>query len=119
LTSSFSDGTNVVTPLVTQGYESTRSSANVFNAVIGRSYPDVTLMPAGLRTGTLTSVFTTEAESARFEALHVGTSVITFMDTDLPSVGMSYVVDGSIRRQLDPESRLYWIASVDFREVRP
>jgi hypothetical protein len=118
VTSSFSDGTTVVTPILTQGYSASRASQNVFNDVLGRNYPDVTLMPAGLRTGTLTCLFATEKDAARFEAIHSGTALLTFTDTDLPSAAMTYVVDGSVKRELDPESLTLWLGSVDFREVR-
>lgn len=117
MSSSISDGTTSVLPLVVDGYESTRQSQNVFNNVIGRSLPDVFLNPASPRTGTLTMLFATEADALACEALHTGTALLTFSDSDLPSATMTYVADGSITRRLDPESRALWLVTVDFREV--
>lgn len=106
------------TPVLVTGYDSVRASTNVFQDVLGRSNPDVSLSPAGLRSGTLTCLFASEVEAYECERMHIGTAVLTFNDSDLQTVGMDYVLGGSIRRQLDPESRLYWTVAIDYQEVR-
>lgn len=104
-------------PLQVLGYESQRASANVFHDVIGRSNPDVTLRPAGLRTGVLSYLFDSEAAAAECERMHTGTVVLTLDDPELPTIAMPYVADGAISRQLDDRTRAVWMVGVAFREV--
>lgn len=104
-------------PLLVMGYDSARSSQNVFNPILGRSNPDVTLFPATPRTGTLLYLFASEQDAAECERMHLGTDLLTLTDSDLQTVGMTYALDGNLRRQLDAESRTYWTVSVDFQEV--
>lgn len=106
-------------PLQVLGYESQRASANVFHDVIGRSNPDATLRPAGLRTGTLSYLFDSESMAAECERMHAGTAVLSLDDPELPTIAMQYVADGSITRQLDSDTRALWLVGVAFREVRP
>ena len=104
-------------PLLVDGYESTRSSNHVFNSVLGRAFPDVTLAPASPRRGRLTALFDNESDAVLCEQMHTGTAVLTFADSDIPSAAMTYVADGSITRSLDPQSRTLWIVGIDFQEV--
>jgi hypothetical protein len=104
-------------PQMVVGYDSARAGQNVFNSVLGRSNPDVTLLPAAPRTGTLTYLFTNEADAAECERMHQGTELLTLADSDLSTIGMTYVLDGNLRRQLDPETRSVWTVAVDFQEV--
>lgn len=104
-------------PLVVVGYDSARAGRNVFNPVLGRGYPDVTLQPATPRTGTLTFLFTSEADAAECERMHRGTDLLTLTDSDLSTIGMTYVLDGNLRRQLDPETLSVWTVAVDYQEV--
>ena len=116
-------GSSIITTASTQpvyvlGYETSRASRNVFHDVIGRSDPDVTLMPASLRTGTLELLYTTEAAALEAERMHAVMAVLTLADIDVPSVGMTYVVDGTLQRRLDATVGV-WTVSVPYREVRP
>lgn len=112
------DGTVTVTPRLVEGYESARASKNLFHPVIGRNSPDVTLRPADLRTGSLTFLFTVEADAIACETMHQS-GVFTLTDTDVPSVDMTYVLDGSVTRTLDPDVAHIWHVTVDFQEVAP
>lgn len=114
-----SDGTTTITPVLTLGYESSRDSRNIFHDVIGRDYPDVTLRAASLRHGTLTYLFETEADSLACEQLHRADSTFTVTDDDRDSIGMAYVVSGSITRTLDDDTRDLWTVAVDFQEIQP
>lgn len=117
MSSSITNGVVSVVPIVVVGYESTRASNNVFHQVLGAG-TDVTLRPASLRRGKIVCVFATEQEAVDCEALHTGTSVLQFADSDLPLAAMSYVPDGSITRKLDQESYL-WMVEIDYQEVLP
>jgi hypothetical protein len=117
VSSSITDGVTTTQPLLVDGYQSARQSRHVFNNVLGRGDPDVALMPASPRNGTLVFIYGTEAEALTCETLHSGIRVLTFADSDLPTAGMTYVVDGQISRRLDPNTLVLWSVSVDFREV--
>lgn len=104
-------------PALVVGYDSARAGRNVFNPVLGRGYPDVTLQPATPRTGTLTFLFTSEADAAECERMHRGIDLLTLTDSDLSTIGMTYVLDGNLRRQLDPETLSVWTVAVDYQEV--
>jgi hypothetical protein len=110
-------GVETSRPLLVTRYESRRQSNHIFQQVIGGGQ-DVTMRPASLRTGTLVCLFRSEAEAQNCEAMHSGTSVLTFADSDLPTVGMKYVPSGSITRALDDVSRVLWTVSIDFQEVQ-
>ncbi|WP_182501103.1 hypothetical protein [Frigoribacterium faeni] len=103
-------------PIQVVGYESNRESKNVFHDVLGGGQ-DAALSPAGLRTGTLTYKFLTEADAYECELMHSGTGVLKFRDDHLTTIGMAYVPDGSITRELNVEGRVFWLVSVAFREV--
>lgn len=100
------------------GYEARRESRTRVHDVIGRWDPDVTLRPAGPRTGTL-SIWCADLDAAAaLDALHKAADVLELADTDRPDIDMSYVVDGSIA--VAPEiGTERWIVSVDYREVLP
>lgn len=116
MSASVTDGMTSVLPLLILGYQSVRTARNVFNEVIGRSQPDVALNPASPRTGSLVMLFATEADALACEQLHSGTALLSFADSDVPTAAMTYVPSGNITRQLH-ENQVYWIVTVDFREV--
>jgi hypothetical protein len=112
------DGTTArTTPLLTAGYQSSRQSRTVVHEVLGRSYPDVTVFPMSLRSGTLTLVYDNEADAAEAERMHAAGQVMTYADSDLPSASMTYIVSGTLTRELDPQTRTVWLVAVAYQEV--
>lgn len=110
-------GVETSKPLLVTSYESSRQSQNVFNPIVGGGM-DVVLYPASLRTGTLVCLFDNEADAKFCEDIHSRTTVLTFSDSDHPTIGMTYVPSGSIARALDSASRLLWTVSIGFQEVQ-
>ncbi|NYF29232.1 MULTISPECIES: hypothetical protein [unclassified Microbacterium] len=108
-----------IVPTVVDGYEASSEARSIVHTVMGRTDPDITLRPAGMRTGTLSLVFATRAAAwAAFAILRVP-QVLTLTDPDVPEVGMSFVVaGGSISMGLDDETRSVWTVSVPFHEVQ-
>jgi hypothetical protein len=107
----------VITPVQTLGYSSTQQTGNIVHAVVGRNDPDISFAAAGLRTGTLSFLFLTLADALACRSLHASVGITVLADTDLPGIGMRYVASGAIDVELDDESRLLWIVSVEFQEV--
>jgi hypothetical protein len=114
-----SDGTTTLTPLLVLTPESNAPSRNILHDVIARDYPDVTLYPAGLRTGQHVFLCADEASSVAIENIHKRTAVITYTPDGISSMGMTYVLapDGNVARTLDPQTLRRWIVTVDFQEV--
>lgn len=115
--STISDGVDTVTPILIDGYEATRESRNVVHVIIGTPEPAVTLRPAGPRRGTLTALFATRADALAAEAILAADDVLTFADPDVPSLSMTFVVDGDVTVGLDDETRALWTVAFSFLEV--
>lgn len=112
-------GNPTSTPTLVVGYESSRDSRNVFKPVYTNATPaeDVALRAAGPRTGRITYLYRSEGLSRDAETMHRGPYTFTLVDPDVPSVNMTYAVDGQITRRLDPDTRTIWLLEVGFREV--
>jgi len=112
-------GESSVSPTLVLGYRSTRPARNLVHSIIDRADPDVTLKPAGLRTGTMQLFHLTLATALACEALHALEGVCTLEDTDLPELDMSYIAAGDITLELDPDTRKRWVVSLEYQEVTP
>lgn len=110
-------GESSVAPYMVLGYKSSRAAGNLIHTIIGRADPDVTIKPAGLRTGTLQLFCLDLATALEVEAIHAGEGSLDLVDTDLPTLAMTYVVDGDIELELDPDTRRRWVVTVGFQEV--
>lgn len=140
MTEYITDGSETINPTLVLGYESERQARNVVHPILGSQESDVTLRPAGRRTGTLRLFFASGTasgyawvdgyyvpvsdgvdaaeDSKAAEDLHATGEVFTLV-SDLGTVAMSYVVPrgGRIRRSLDEQTRRHWVVEVDFQEV--
>lgn len=120
MASTITHSTGVITPRAVNGWQSSREARTIMHPVLGRPHDDVTLRPAGLRSGELTLVFPLEADARAAENVFAVAQVLTFADTDRTTLGMSFVVaDGEISVDLDDVTRNVWIVTVPFREVLP
>jgi hypothetical protein len=117
MTTTLTKSTTVITPLQVLGYSSTRVSKNILHNILGRSDVDVTFNAAGLRSGTLSLLFSNYVAAQACEAIYASTGAITLADTTNTTLGMKHVSSGNIVVTLDDESRLYWTVAVDFQEV--
>ena len=114
--------TAVITPTLITGYSSKRESHTVLHQIIDRSAPDVTLRAASLRSGSLELLFAAEdaeAASSAAEAALSEAAVFTLTSDERSTVGMPFVVQGSITRTLDDASRSAWTVAFDWAEVAP
>lgn len=112
-------GSTVITPSVVTAIDTERVSGNRVHDIIGRANPDVTLRPAGTRSGTLSIVFvgaTSEADSAEAETALAAAAIWTLSSDDRASLEMSFVTSGRIARTLDARTGT-WTLEVEFREV--
>lgn len=112
--------TGVITPEVVNGYDAAREARTIVHTILGRPDPDITLRPAGLRSGTLTLVFATGAAAASAEAALLFPQVLVLSDPDVPQVAMSFVVgpEGQAStRSLDLDTQTVWLLELPFQEV--
>lgn len=111
------DGTEQsVSPALILGYETTRESQNIVHQIIGGGIA-VALIRPNPRAGTLELFFLDEATANEALELHAREATFTLTDTDRPSVGMTYVCDGSVVLSLDDATRKRWVLSVGYQEV--
>ncbi len=115
--STITRGGTTVTPRLVLGWDTTRRSRNIVHEIIGKPSPDVSVQPSAPRTGTLELFFLTEDEAVAADALHAAPGPLVLVNDDHDARSMRYVVDGDVRLQLDPATRLRWTLSVPFREV--
>lgn len=106
------------TPTLVLGYETERTSQNVFHKLIGGGLA-VTLVPPMPRAGTLELFYPDEADAWESLALHSVADSFAIVDDDRPDVGMTYVLSdsGGVTLALDEDTRDHWIVSVDYQEV--
>lgn len=110
--------TGEITPKVINGYTAAREARTQTHIILGKPSPDVTLRKAGLRTGELVLVFATEAEARAAEVIVATPQILSLETPDTPTLAMEFVVaGGSIRTDLDPQTRKVWIVTVPFEEV--
>ncbi len=116
MTTTLSDGTSTVVPILITGWATSRPARTVVHDIIDRSSPEVTLREAGLRTGVFEVVFATAADAFEAEAMHTQATAFTFADDTAGT--FDYVVpEGTeIEVELD-ETRRAWIVRVPFQEV--
>lgn len=120
VTTIITHSTGTVIPEVVNGYEASRPVETIVHKIIGRPDPDITLRPAGLRSGTLTLVFATGAAAASAEAALLFPQVLTLSDPDVPEVGMSFIVgpEGQASTStLDLDTQKVWLLELPFQEV--
>jgi len=107
---------STLTPTVVEGYEGASEGRNIIHDILGRSNPDVTLRPAGLRKGTLTLHFISETQSRSAENLARTAGVGIFSSTERPTLAMTFVVGtGSIIRRATEYGS--WVVTFPFQEV--
>jgi hypothetical protein len=113
-------GATIINPILATGYESRRPARNIVHEIFDTTSVDVTLRPAGLRTGTLELLFADEASSKAAEDAIAAAGVMTFGDTDVTTVDMSFIVPagGDITRTLH-DSRTAWLVTFGYHEVTP
>lgn len=113
-------GGSTITPTQVLGYKADRESKTNIHPILGSSNPDATLRPALLRTGRLELGFQgATSESASKTAADLLSTAVTFnlVSSDRTSIPMTFVVKGSVSRELEGESRDAWMLSFDFQEV--
>lgn len=114
----YSGATETTSPTLVDGYSSGRQSGNVVIPILGGGVA-VVLRPALPRTGTLRLFYPAEADAADAAAMHALPGYFTLTSDERATIGMDYVVSGSVAVELDDQTRDAWVVSVDFQELSP
>ena len=111
------DGTGATTsPALVLGYETEQESQNIVHDIIGGGIA-ITLVRPRPRAGRLRLFYLTEATANAARLLHARETTFTFTDTDLPTIAMTYALNGSISPALEDAGRKRWIVEVGYQEV--
>lgn len=117
MSTTITDGTTSVTPLLVTDYEHRREARTIVHEPIGRPDPDITLRPASTRSGTLRAVLTASADVTALDALLARATVLTATSTDEPRLdGLRFVVAGDDTR-VRLEGTSSWVVEWGYREV--
>lgn len=110
--------TATTTPVVVNGYQTSRQSQNIVHDLISGGIA-VALIAPRPRSGTLRLVYETEADAFAALALHEAEDSFTLTDTDVSSVNMTYVLapGGTLSLALDEETLTVWVLEVPYQEV--
>lgn len=118
MTSVITSGAVTIAPELVLGYQSSRTTGNIFHDIIGRAEDVVTLRPAKFRTGTLRLFFLTENAAKAAEDAHAAATTFDYIDTDNTTTNMRYAVNGAVTRE-QAEGGKRWIVNVDYKQVSP
>ncbi len=103
-------------PVMVLGYETDREGRNIVHDLIGGGVA-VALIAPRPRSGELRLLYASEALALAAVSLHANETTFTLTNTDRPAIGMAYVVNGSVRLELDPQTRRMWTVTVPYQEV--
>lgn len=114
-------GATTIAPIQVEGYSAARTGGTLVHQILARQDPDVSLRPAGMRAGTLTLLFATEATAAAAVTALSAAGAFTLASTDRTSIAMRFVVPSGqqLTIALDDVTRNHWHVSVPFQEVAP
>jgi hypothetical protein len=94
------------------------SGGNIIHTILGRDEPDVTMRPAGLRTGTLVLSFPDEATQAAARIAHQQPEEFALTVMGRSYLDMTYVLSPQgIRSYRTPGGR--FVVEVGYQEVTP
>lgn len=112
-------------PLVVTNYEAIREVRHVFNPVLNASSTVAVVSPLGLRSGTMTAVFTDRTSAFALENMLRAMVRVWFRDSDVDSVAMGFLPKDSVRvYQAEEDTVLsdgttttFWYIEFGFQEV--
>ncbi|WP_457100312.1 hypothetical protein [Microbacterium sp. P5_E9] len=113
------NGAGTTSPLtVLSPYETLWTSRNIIHDLVGGDIA-VSLVAPRPRSGVLELLYPDEPSAFQCAALHEARSAFTLVETDRPSVSMTYVVDGDVTLRLDEDTLELFIVSIGFQAVNP
>ena len=113
------NGAGTTSPLsVLSPYSAEWASRNIVHDLIGGGIA-VSLIAPRPRNGVLELLYAAEADAVHAVTLHREETTFLLTEDDAPSVGMTYVLDGSLGYRLDEGTLILWIVTLGYQEVTP
>jgi hypothetical protein len=106
-------------PLLVTQWNATSTTRHLVHEILGNPVPDITVQPAGPRTGTMSALFDNEADANALHTALRGTDVLTFSDDDTATTGMQFIANGSVTLATDSQSQEFWTVTWDYLEIQP
>lgn len=109
-------GATTLSPLTLSGYSSDQDSGGaIVHTILGRTDPDVTFRPLGLRTGSMVLDFaTTETLSNAARTALAKSGAWTLTHSERPTINMRFVTRG-VSRPIEADGR--WMLTVRYEEI--
>lgn len=113
------DWTTQLTPELLLIAKTDRAVRNVLHDIVGRADPDVSLKPAGLRTGTLSLLFNGEQAARDADLAFAGLGTWTLVDTEQATRSMKFALapTGSLHLEQIEDLDTSWRLDVPFQEL--
>jgi len=118
VSSTFTGPTLAAYPLLVTQWNATSTTRHIVHEILGNPIPDVTLQPAGPRTGTMGALFDNETDATALHTALRGTDVLTFSDDDTATTGMTFIANGDVTITTDSQSQSYWTVTFTYLEVQ-
>lgn len=108
----------VILPRLVTQWNASATTRHIVHDVLGTPWPDVTVQPAGPRSGTMAAILDSEQDAADLFAMLTGTSVITFSDDSTTIPTMRLLANGQVTVQQDDQDRTVWAVTFSYMEVQ-
>lgn len=110
-------GAGTTTPLtILSPYGAQIRSRNVVHDLIGGGI-SVSLVQPRPRAGELRLLYETEAAADAALRLHYQEATFTLVESDRPTLNMTYAVDGDLAIELDDQTLEVWIVTIGYQEI--
>ncbi|WP_341941727.1 hypothetical protein [Microbacterium sp. LWH10-1.2] len=111
-----SNGAGSTSPEAVAGYDASRDSRNRIHDLLDGSI-GVSYIAPRPRSGDLVTVYTNRVQAFAAYALYAEETSFTLTSSDVPELGMRFVLDGSLDIEQDDELTDVWYVRVGFQEV--
>lgn len=118
MATTISNGSTTIMPKLRMGAAAELESRNQIHELLGGGVA-VTFGEQPLRTGELWLLFDTEAAAWNAVQFHRDGYVFEITDTDVPTLNMTYVLNGSVSYELENDTLSAWSVKLTIQEVTP
>ncbi|ROS74990.1 carbohydrate binding protein [Curtobacterium sp. PhB130] len=108
----------VILPRLVTQWNASATTRHIVHEVLGNPWPDVTVQPAGPRSGTMAAIFDNEDDAVALYTMLTGTTVVTFSDDSTSFPTMRFLANGQITVQQDDQDRTVWAVTFSYMEVQ-
>lgn len=105
-------------PLLVTQWNATATTRHLVHDVLGNPWPDITVQPAGPRTGTMSALFDNETDANDLFLMLTGTEAVTFSDDSTSITAMRLLANGSVTIAQDDQDRTKWVVTFAYQEVQ-